>query len=140
MDTSLPRPLFVYGTLMDADIRALVLGRQPGLRDAECAGARAVFLPGRVYPGLLAAAGARAPGLLLDGLTSDEMAALDAYEGGEYTRRVIEVSSGGRSVQAQTYWPLAGLPGDSPHWSLADWQRNHKAAMLVEERRRLEAR
>lgn len=117
---------------MDGDVRALVLGRPSTTTEAVADGLRTVFFPGRVYPALVEAKGMEAKGLLLEDLSLADMAALDAYEGEEYGRRVIAVRRDGTILTTQTYWPLIPVPDDSPGWSLPDWQRHHKAAMLVD--------
>lgn len=132
MDPAVSHPLFVYGTLLDDDVRALVLGHATMTGAAVAPRLRTVFFPGRTYPGLVEAAGGEAVGLLLENLSLADMAALDAYEGEEYERRVIAVLREGVTVEAETYWPLVAAPDDSPDWSLPDWHRHHKAAMLLE--------
>lgn len=84
------RDLFVYGTLMFGDIVEALLYRRPVLAPAAVAGWRVARLPGRVYPGLVPAAGRQAEGLLLPGLSAAEWAMLDDFEGDEYVVRPVQ--------------------------------------------------
>ncbi|MFF7705443.1 gamma-glutamylcyclotransferase family protein [Streptomyces lydicus] len=95
--------LFVYGTLQfDAVLQAL-LGRVPKRAPASAPGWRAAALEGRVYPGLIAAPDAAAPGLLLTDLSRREWAILDAFEDDRYDLREVELTSGGRGLAY--VWP-----------------------------------
>jgi len=91
--------LFVYGTLRFPEVLDALLGRVPELSPARVEGWRAAALPGRVYPGLVAAPGAVADGLVVHGLDADELELLHAYEDVEYD--VVEIRlADGRPVQA----------------------------------------
>lgn len=89
MDKSaLPRtdragPLFVYGTLQFPEVLQAVLLRVPRLDPAQAPGHRVVRLDGRIYPGLVKAAGS-ARGFLIGDLTAAEWRILDEFEGDEY--------------------------------------------------------
>ena len=129
--------LFVYGTLQDADILGAVLGRAVDttrLRPARAPGYRAVAYPGRVYPALVVSAPDHAPGLLLEDLSRDDLAMLDAFEGPEYRRQGLAVTFGEKLYQADAYLPVATISSGAPAWSLADWTALHKPAVLGEER------
>jgi hypothetical protein len=125
--------LFVYGTLRDPDLLAGVVGRvlAPESRlPAAAPGFRAVPYPSRVYPALVRAPGAAAPGLLLINLTSFERDLLDAYEGEEYSASPIPVMVGEELHEAFAYLPSIAVPADAPDWTLEHWQRAHKPRVL----------
>ena len=125
--------LFVYGTLQDADVLAAALDRPvlvAALRRATAPGYRAVAYPGRVYPALVASAADTAPGLLVEPLSSLDIAVLDAFEGDEYRRATITVLTEGLACQADAYLPVRDISAASPVWSLADWTAIHKPAVL----------
>ncbi|HEU5161128.1 MAG TPA: gamma-glutamylcyclotransferase family protein [Streptosporangiaceae bacterium] len=135
-----PESLFVYGTLLFADIVRALIGRVPDRTAASAAGWRAAALPGLAYPGLVRAPGATADGLLLTGLTPAEWQVIDAFENGGYDLAEVALVDG-RSGWAYTWAAdIAPLPED---WSaeefavrhLADyvarcaaWRRGHRAA------------
>ncbi|SEQ26585.1 Gamma-glutamyl cyclotransferase, AIG2-like [Devosia sp. YR412] len=129
-------PVFFYGTLRDPDILAAALGRTIPADDLVAAvahGYAAVYFPGRVYPALVPRPGATAPGLLLHHATTEDRAALDAYEGNEYRRAALRVHVEGTGVTADAYLPVMTIAADSPPWSLEQWTRLHKAAVIAEE-------
>jgi hypothetical protein len=128
------RPLFVYGTLGDADLLAAVLGRPPDPRNVAAAvapGFRLAFYPGRVYPALLRAPGGATGGWLLLALTPFELDVLDAWKGSEYRRTVLPVIVEEELHEADAYLPSAAVAADAEPWSLAAWQANHKPAALL---------
>lgn len=130
------RPLFAYGTLRDPDILAAVLGRS--IPDdvrlmARAPGYAAVHYPGRFYPALIENPTEAALGLVLDGLSTVEIAMLDAFEGDEYQRLPITVVTANGALLADTYLPALAIPTDAAPWTLKGWARDHKAQMLAGE-------
>lgn len=99
--------LFVYGTLQHPPLLARLLGRVPDAMPAELPDHRAAPLTGRVYPGLVRDDGAVAVGRLLVGLSADEVAALDVFEGPEYERVPVVARVEGREVPCEA-WLLTG--------------------------------
>jgi hypothetical protein len=131
-------PLFVYGTLRDADLLAAVLGRvlKPAqVMPALAPGYQAVEMPGQVYPGLVRNRAAEAPGLLIRGIMRQEYTLLDAYEGEAYRRQRLMVMGAGRPYSAAVYLPVATPSADAPAWTLETWTRLHKSAALDTETR-----
>lgn len=95
--------LFAYGTLQfDAVLEALV-GRIPKQVPASAPGWRAASLEGRVYPGLVAAPGSAAPGVLFTDLSRREWTILDAFEDDRYDLREVTLTSGERGLAY--VWP-----------------------------------
>ena len=128
-----PKPLFVYGTLQDADILSSVLGRPidvSALTPASAPDHRAVVFPGRVYPALVPATGQHAAGLLLTCLTFADLAALGAFEGDEYRRDRIDVVVDDTTILAEAYFPVMPIPATQPAWTLAEWTAHHKPSVL----------
>jgi len=128
--------LFVYGTLQDADVLGAVLGRpvvMSGLRPAVAPGYRAVAYPGRVYPALVEAPNHAAPGLLIEHLSTLDMAVLDAFEGEEYRRQTIAVLAGPVQHRTEAYLPVVEIAATAADWSLAAWTATHKQNVLGQE-------
>ncbi|HYU19764.1 MAG TPA: gamma-glutamylcyclotransferase family protein [Chloroflexota bacterium] len=77
-----PMPLFVYGTLLDPEVRAFVLGRRPDLETlrARLPGYRRSTESGFGYPFLVRAEEDAVDGMLIVGLTEADYALLDEYE------------------------------------------------------------
>lgn len=119
--------LFVFGTLLDAELRRLVLGRD--------AAQEAAILPGWAversaegdWPILVERSGAAARGLLLSAGTA-ELDRAHFYESGfGYTVAAEAVETDdGRRVSALVYRAPGGS-GSGADWSLPQWQENHGA-------------
>jgi gamma-glutamylcyclotransferase (GGCT)/AIG2-like uncharacterized protein YtfP len=145
-----PAPLFAYGTLQDPDVLGAVLGRPvevTRLSQAQALGFAVVTYPGRVYPALVTSPGATALGTLVDRLSADDFAVLDAFEGEEYRRATITINVTGSPIPAFAYLPVIDIPLQDLAWSLRDWTLRHKPHVLGAElasarelRQRLSAR
>lgn len=119
-----PDVLFVYGTLQfDAVLEAL-LGRIPTSTSASAPEWRAAALEGRVYPGLVAAPGATAVGLLLTDLTEREWGLLDAFEDDRYDLREVVLSTG--ECGLAYIWPGGEVLPQS--WDPAEFKELHLPA------------
>ena len=129
------RPLFVYGSLLDREIRAVVVGRAPASGDVSAArlpehGLFRVF--GRQYPLIATRRGGMVHGLLLRHLTAPELRRLDTFEGDEYRRRNVNVQDQENHwIAAQIYWPRPGLRRDRRAWRFDDWQPRERKIMLA---------
>ena len=124
-------PHFFYGTLMDADLRARVLGRRTTAQPAVARGYRAYRHLTGSYPVLRTAPLGAAPGVLVADLGVADVRRLCWYEGDEYERRLITVCGpGARPVEAWAFVGVEGIVTDNRIWSLADWQRRHKFPFL----------
>ncbi len=119
-------PLFVYGTLRHLPLLEQVLGHPVGAADIQPAslqGHQAHWAEDQAFPVLVDIAGATAEGLLLHGLTAQDMARLQYYEGGfGYHLAPVEVETAQGAVAAQVWFPDAGLWNVGPVWDLAAWQ------------------
>lgn len=89
--------LFVYGTLRFPLVLETLLGRVPDLSPARAEGWRVAALPRRVYPGLVAAPGI-ADGLVISGLSPEELQILHDYEDDEYDVEEITLVDGRRAL------------------------------------------
>jgi gamma-glutamylcyclotransferase (GGCT)/AIG2-like uncharacterized protein YtfP len=130
------RPLFLYGTLRDGDILAAVLGRivsDHHLVVASLPDCAAVYFHDRLYPALVQRAGSVAPGLLLTNATSDDLAALDAFEGDEYWRGPVQAATKAGLVAAEVYWPAIPVAPSARDWTLEHWVSEHKPRVLARE-------
>ncbi len=127
-------PLFVYGSMRDADVRALVLGSgHPEIRiePAWMPGATAARVPGESYPYLVPMEGACAAGELLHGLGGTCLDRIGFFEGDEYALVECEVerASGARTA-AVHFGGVAIPPAPVAAWSLEQWQASEKARFL----------
>lgn len=120
--------VFLWGTLTDPDLRALVLGQDmPG---------EAAVLPGHALrsddeggPHLVTQEGAEAPGLLLRGLEARGLARLDFYAAVlGLTGRAAQVRLGGDSITARLH---IGQGAAGAVWEAGHWQDRHRAEALA---------
>ena len=121
---------FFYGTLLDPDVRARIVGPCRAV-PARLPGWQRVAMLGRAYPVIVRRFGAAVDGLLAEGLGRASARRLEAYETDEYeAERLVVETADGRRVRALVF--VAGpraRPGAAP-WALADWQARHKRAFL----------
>ncbi|WP_327346015.1 gamma-glutamylcyclotransferase family protein [Streptomyces europaeiscabiei] len=119
-----PDVLFVYGTLQfDAVLKGL-LGRVPASTPTSAPEWRAAALEGRVYPGLVAAPGATAAGLLLTDLTDQEWRLLDAFEDDQYDLREVSLLTRERGLAY--IWPDVEVRPEN--WDSAEFKELHLPA------------
>jgi hypothetical protein len=136
--------LFFYGTLLDADVQALVLGRS--LADDELVPAalrhfRRVYIAGRLYPMVLPHRGGAVDGAFTGTLSKDELARIALYEGSEYRleRRSVYplAQTGATAAEPVAVWLHRGHPAIRPstrEWRLPAWQAKEKAVYLRDTR------
>ncbi len=127
-------PIFFFGTLMDRDILAHLLGRPVGaeeLRPARLSGFRRVAARNASYPVLLPDPEAVVEGLLfLPG--PEDVRRINHYESDEYRAELHLVDSGGERLPA---WLFIGREavleaGERP-WDLRAWAARHKAGFFA---------
>lgn len=120
-----PPPLFFYGTLCHRPLLARILGHDRARAiPAILADWRAVTAGEAEFPVLLPEAGAKAHGLLVEGLDASDRARLDFYELGYGYRHVpvtVATTAGDRLALAYVAPPGAYPRGKD--WDLAAWQR-----------------
>lgn len=115
--------MFFFGTLRDPDLLERVLGRRdyPALFPARLPDYRVRGVKGAGFPMIEAAPGALADGLALTGLTEEDRARLDFYEGAFGYRPYDVLLEGG--TPALVYLPEPGQFSPAGDWSLFEWQR-----------------
>lgn len=119
--------LFIYGTLLDDDLRRVVLGRDVASVPAVLSGYQRRAVVGRLFPALQEDADGSVTGAVLQGLTSRDLQAIDFYlDTALFARKPVQVSLDGQGVPADVHLPCDPrllLDGD---WSLED----HRALAL----------
>ncbi|KAF4720293.1 hypothetical protein FOZ63_025466 [Perkinsus olseni] len=105
MDLSI-RPIFVYGTLMSAELRSALLGREVPCCTAvlpASAGYRRLTVNGERYPALIRETqgeGQAIVGQLLSALTAEDLKLIVEYEGDEYFVSTLKVM-GSESIEVE---------------------------------------
>ncbi|MDA8746941.1 gamma-glutamylcyclotransferase [Litoreibacter sp.] len=127
---STTKPLFVFGTLRDRALLALVAGETVEVIDARLPGCRVAEAAGQSFPILREDPDGSAVGVLMPDLTPQQAARLDYYEAPyEYHRREVRVVTSDGEVSAEVYVPPDGRWMPASDWSLAVWQAQHGALM-----------
>lgn len=113
---------FFYGTLCHLPLLERVLGRPVAPEPASLPDHAVFWAEGHPFPLIVAAVGQAAGGLLLRGLSDEDVARLDFYEGGfAYRTHDLPVTASGGTVTARVYIPDPGHWQPGAPWSLADW-------------------
>jgi len=118
--------LFFYGTLRYTALLELVLGRSGkalDLSQASIAGHGIFAVKGQIFPAIEERQGHVAQGVLVRGLSQDDVDALNFYEGGfDYDLKdVVVQTSDGHNVTTQVYFPEPGLWQTQELWDLQGW-------------------
>lgn len=124
------RFFFVYGSLLDRDVTALVVGRRLPPRawvPARLAGFSRRKVEGASYPIAIRDPKGTVEGAVVGGFSRREVDRLKAYEGPRYHIVPLKVRVHGRITtvlvcepRVKAFQPVGGA------WSLEDWQRRDK--------------
>ncbi|MEM9576284.1 MAG: NUDIX domain-containing protein [Pseudomonadota bacterium] len=117
-------PLFLFGTLQHRPLLEAVIGAfgHLTLTPAVLPGFAVSSAAEGPFPVIEAEDAAQAPGLVVEGLTRDDMARLDFYEGAfDYTLHPVTLANG---HAAQAYFPPRGQWTAGGKWSLEEWVSN----------------
>lgn len=133
--------LFVYGTLMDPEVRAIVFD-EPALveagQPARLAGWRRQAILGGLAPVLVAHPHGAVDGLLLPPLGRRAAARVSHFEGRHaYRLAGATVATAAGPVAAQLFLPTGAIRPHDRGWDLAAWRRRHKRAFLARARRHM---
>jgi hypothetical protein len=126
---------FFFGSLLDADVTELVLGRrlapdawEPATLDGY---ARALFAK-ESYPIIVPRPGGRVPGAVVRGLSAADHARIVWFEEGEYDVRPVPTTlATGRRIEAYACVTRPHVPQRPGEWSLTRWQREDKAEFMA---------
>lgn len=125
-----PRALFFYGTLRYLPLLEVVVGRVPSTRHAWLQGYGTRAIEGQAHPTIKPSLSARSEGLLVEGLSEEEIARIAYYEGvDDYVlhTELVETSDGALEAGIYVATDHQVIGGD---WSFHDWVRNYGAVMV----------
>jgi hypothetical protein len=135
---------FFYGTLLDSDVAALVLGRRlppAAFVPASLPGYARRRAKGATYPVVVSDPCGEVPGVVVGGLSARDVARLAAFEGPGYRIASVRVKAAGRLTTVSVFEPIQSrLQPSGELWNLALWRRRHKRAFVGRLRRALSAR
>jgi hypothetical protein len=132
---------FFYGTLLDPDVMALVIGRRlppSAFVPATLPGHSRRRALGATYPVVVRAVADRVRGVVVGGLTSRDVARLATYEGPGYRIARLKVRVAGELATVSVFEPIVARlrPSASP-WDYALWKGRHKRPFVGRLRRAL---
>jgi hypothetical protein len=129
---------FFYGTLIDCDVMALVIGRRlppQAFEPASIMGYARRRASGASFPVLMRDPKGSVPGVVVRGLSARDVALLNAYEGKGYCVVPRNVWQAGRQITVSVFKSLAErdvrLVPSRESWDLVLWQRRHKRAYVA---------
>ena len=129
---------FFYGTLMDPDVRAIVLGREASLaahvRDAVLFDWERRSTRGVSYPVVVQKPGEHVNGVIVSGLDTLSRRALVAYEGPFYQLMRVNayVSNGPREALLFAPGAESPLEPEMSGWSYPHWAMKYKKTFVAE--------
>ena len=125
---------FFYGTLLDRDVMALVLGRRLPARafvPASLPGHARRRAKGASYPVVIRDPCGEVPGAVVRGLSARDVAQLAAYEGSGYRIVPLNVKFAGARTTVSVFEPIVSrLQPSGELWDLATWQQRHKRGFV----------
>lgn len=135
---------FFYGTLLDRDVMALVIGRRlppQAFVPAALLGHARRRVEGASYPIVVRDPRGEVPGAVVGGLSARDVARLTAYEGPGYRVVPLRVRVAGSMTTVSVFEPVQSrLQPSGELWHLALWQRRAKRAFVGRLRRAFSAR
>jgi ADP-ribose pyrophosphatase len=115
---------FFYGTLCHRPLLDVVLGHSVAARPARLADHAVFWAQGHAFPLLQPRPADSTGGLLVEGLSQDDAARLDFYEGGFAfltAELPVQVAGEGALRAARVYLPDPALWQAGARWDLAEW-------------------
>lgn len=127
-------PYFFFGTLTDAEVLSVVIGRaamELRAAPARLDGYRRLRVKGESYPTLRPAPkGASVEGLVIWDLTPAEISRIIFYEGEEYRVREQTVTlADGTAQKVQVFFDDLGLETEG-EWDLTQWRATEQPALV----------
>ena len=126
---------FFYGTLLDRDVAALVLGRRlpaSSFAPALLPGWSRWRVQGGSYPISIPDRKGSVAGAVVGGLSARDVAHLAAYEGAGYRISSLKVRLDGALTRVSVFEPIVSkLKPTSRPWDLALWQRQDKKIFVA---------
>ena len=122
--------IFIYGTLLDEDVSAMVIMETFSVIPANLPDYRALYVKGHIYPGIRAEIGTETSGGVIRGLSAKAISRLEYFEGENYSLKPINVLVRGKTEGAYFFVPGPKIVLSDNTWELNDWMRRHKSAYL----------
>lgn len=127
--------IFVFGSLMDRDLLALVVGRDAAdiaMTPASVRGFQRRRVAGEHYPVLVHKPDGYVDGCLVEGLTAQDIDRMHFYEGDVYELvPVTATTEDGRRVTALVFLDAGTIAVSRDGWDFQAWLRHEKPMALA---------
>jgi hypothetical protein len=122
--------VFFFGSLMDRELLALVIGRaieDLGIEAATIHGFARRRARDESFPVLVPHPGGRVEGVLVMDLTEADIARIQFFEGLDYALAALAVECRGERMAAQVFLPTARLAAEETAWNFDAWAAAERA-------------
>lgn len=126
--------LFFFGSLMDRDFLAIVLGRDASdlpLAPARLHGFERRRARGETFPVLVPCPGGVVEGLVAPGFAAADVARLSYYETADYALRPFSVETADGRAEAHVFLATSRLEAEETLWDFAHWAATEKPLGLL---------
>ncbi|ESQ32605.1 hypothetical protein EUTSA_v10005041mg [Eutrema salsugineum] len=123
-----PHNVFVYGSILEPAVAAVILDRSADTVPALLHGYHRYKLKGRPYPCIVPLESAKVNGLVITGVSDAELNNFDVIEGSDYERVTVEVvrTDNSEKMKAETYvWINKDDPTMYGEWDFEEWRVIH---------------
>ncbi|WP_101758277.1 gamma-glutamylcyclotransferase family protein [Oceanicoccus sp. KOV_DT_Chl] len=131
-----PQAFFIYGSLLDSDVRRHVFGRELATNEIKAAtitGFQTKTYAGDTFPILVPKPDGYVQGAVLLALSELDLQRMDFFEGGEYSFGTIETRLEDGSTQLALYnQPCSNDHHNDEDWTLSFWQQYEKTIFLTQ--------
>ena len=126
--------IFFFGSLMDRDFLGLVLGRDVSglhLEPAVLHGFQRRRARGETFPVLVPHPGGEVAGLVIEGVSPDEVGRLCYYETPDYALHPYLVETSADRSPAHVFVATGRLDAEDTHWEFEAWLATEKPLGLI---------
>jgi hypothetical protein len=126
--------LFFFGSLMDLELLALVIGRPVGglsTADAVLHGFERRGAAGESFPIIVPHPGGRVDGVLVEGLTEADLDRIQFFEGSDYALHPFTVECAADRIEVDVFLPTARLEAEAAAWDFSTWVKTERAICVA---------
>lgn len=126
--------LFFFGSLMDPDLVRLVLDREIAdvtFTPAALLGYERLRAKNESFPIIMPTPGGRVEGMLVGGLTADDVLRIRWYESDDYALQPCLVGIGDRRHEAHVFLATETLEAEDIAWDFAHWAATEKPMCIA---------
>lgn len=126
--------MFFFGSLMDRDLLALVIGRAIDdltVTEATLLGFERRRARDESFPIIVPHPGGRVDGVLVDGLGAADLDRIQFYESDDYALQAFKIDTAAGRAEAQVFLPTETLEDEGVVWDFESWLEEEKPMCLI---------